>query len=82
MKATDIIRHLLSESSGWSQNRLGAELGYTKQVMHDRMTTKDAKAGFLADAVSLLGYKLVVVPPGSKLPVGSIEVTNPGADNA
>ena len=76
MKATDAIRQILANSSGWSQNRLGAELGYSKQVMHDRMTVQDAKAGFLSDAVALMGYKLVVVPPGTKLPNGSIEITS------
>ncbi len=78
MDAKDVLRDLIEESPVWSQNKLGAKLGFTPQAMNHRMRAVDLKAGFLADALSALGYELVAVPVGSRLPNGSRTIGGEG----
>lgn len=74
MNAQQLIDVLVKESPAWTQNRLGAKLGLTSQAMANRMSRSDAKVSFLADALEALGYDLVAVPSGSRLPNGSHRV--------
>ena len=74
MKSQDAIRTLIDSSSMWSQNKLGAALGLTNQAMYERMAAKDVKASFLASAAAQFGCKLVIVPPQTELPKGSIVI--------
>lgn len=73
MNAQDVIRQIL-RGSAWSQNRLGMALGISPQGMGNAMARKDMRVGFFARALDLLGYDLVAVPKGSRLPNGSIRI--------
>lgn len=76
MKSVEIARSLIEQSPVWSQNKLASKLGLSPQAMSNRMQAVDLKASFLAEIVESLGYELVVVPQESKLPKGSIRVSN------
>lgn len=70
-----VVRTLLAESRVWTQNRLAAEVGLTAQAMSNRMQRPgDLKCGFVADVLAVLGYDLVAVPRGSRLPNGSVRI--------
>lgn len=73
MTAQETIRHLLKGSS-WSQNRLGMAMGISPQGMGNAMARQDLRCAFAARALDLLGYDLVAVPKGSRLPNGSIRI--------
>ena len=75
MNIKDIIRDLIEKIPGCSQNSLAERVGLSSQAMSNRMRAGDMKVGFAAKLVNELGYRLVVVPDGKKLPAGSIEVT-------
>ena len=74
MQSNELIREMLDESPVWTQNKLGAKLGLSSQAMSNRMNAADLRAGFLAEMLAVLGYELVAVPSGSRLPAGSRKV--------
>jgi hypothetical protein len=75
MNMRDVLRHLIDSSDAWSQNRLAAHLGLSSQAMANRMAPgRGVKADFAAEALDALGYDLVAVPKGSRLPAGSVRV--------
>ena len=74
MNAKDLIRKLISETPGTSQNKLGARMGFTNQAMSHRFRADDPKIGFVVTALEYLGYELVAVPAGSKLPHGAVKL--------
>lgn len=74
MNMRDILRHLMNGSTTWTQNKVASRIGLSSQAMSNRMNAKDVKAGFAVEVLETLGYQLVVVPPESKLPQGSIVV--------
>jgi len=75
MTTREVLRKVIDESAAWSQNRLAVEVGLTPQAMSNRMKPgRDMKAGFVARVLGVLGYQLVAVPKGVRLPAGSIVV--------
>ncbi len=78
MVAREVIRRLVGESGTWSQNRVGAVLGLTPQAMSNRMQRGSMAVGFVADVLGVLGYDLVAVPRGSRLPNGSVRIDGDG----
>lgn len=74
MKASDALRKLIEDAPGWSQNKMAKAIGIGVQAMSDRMRAKDQKTGFVAEVLDKLGYQLVIVPPQSTLPQGSIVI--------
>lgn len=75
MNMREVLRHLIDTSTVWSQNKLASRIGLTSQAMTNRMKPdRDMKVGFAVDVLEAMGYQLVVVPPESKLPQGSIVV--------
>lgn len=74
MKAKEAIEELISKSD-WKKARLSNALGFeTPQAFGRRMLGKSPKTDFLVAILGKLGYQLVIVPDGSKLPKGSIVI--------
>lgn len=75
MYSNELISYLIEQSPNWSQNKLGRELGLTPQAMYSRMKGGTGfRVNFLVESLNLLGYDLVAVPKGSRLPNGSIKI--------
>lgn len=74
MQSNEALRTLVEKSAVWTQNKLAKRLGLTSQAMSQRMQSKDLKAGFITEVLSILGYQLVIVPAESRLPQGSIPI--------
>lgn len=74
MTAAELVRREVRESS-WSQARLGRELGLTPSSMLDRLKAKNGMTcGFASRALGLLGWELVAVPRGCRLPNGAVRI--------
>lgn len=74
--ASDMSKVLkkLSDESILKQSELAELLGYRKQDMNSLLTgrkSKDVTAGKAIQVADALGYQLVLVPKGKKLPEGS-----------
>lgn len=78
MKASVAIRALVSQSGAWSQNRLGMALGLTPQGFKSALDRRDMRCGFVSRALDLLGYELVAVPKGGRLPNGAVRIDQGG----
>lgn len=75
MDGRQAIRELIKDSPAWSQNRLAAEVGMSGQAMSNRMQRQgDLRCDFAARLLAVLGYDLVAVPRGSRLPNGSVRI--------
>ena len=76
MDARSTIKAIVAQSPAWSLNRLGAHMGLSSSAMGNRMspTRSDMRVGFVVAALDALGYDLVAVPKGSRLPNGSIVI--------
>lgn len=75
MQPKELITHLIKQSPNWTQNKLGREIGLTSQAMYSRMKSSTGfRVDFLVESLNALGYDLVAVPKGSRLPNGSIRV--------
>lgn len=75
MRASEFVRYAVKESGTWSLARLARATGVTPQAFNSAMNRdKDMKAGRLAELASHLGYELVAVPRGSRLPNGSVRI--------
>lgn len=77
MDARQVLRQLIDGSASWSQNRLAAYIGLTSQAMGNRMSASRAssmRVAFVVDVLDALGYDLVAVPKGSRLPNGSMVI--------
>lgn len=74
MKAAQAIRQMVKASPAWSLNRLGMAMGLTPQGFQNAINRKDMRCGFTSRALDLLGYELVAVPKGGKLPNGAIRI--------
>lgn len=74
MQAIEAVRSMVEGSTVLSQNKVAAALGMSPQSMSQRLYAKDVKAGFVADVADVLGYQLVLVPKGTRLPGGSIVI--------
>lgn len=74
MKAKDAIQQLI-KMSDWTQARLASALGFASpQAFDNRRRAKSPRTDFLVAILGKLGYQLVIVPDGSKLPKGSIVI--------
>ena len=75
MSAKSIFQNLIKKSPNWSQNKVAKELNMTSQDLSQRMGLKsDLRTDLFVSLLNVLGYDLVVVPKGSRLPQGSIKV--------
>ena len=71
MRASEFIRQAAGASGTWSLSRLATALGIKRQSLNSALNRGDMRVGFVARAAELLGYELVAVPRGSRLPNGS-----------
>lgn len=76
MRSSDVIRNRVEASGTWSIRALSQRLGMMPQTFNNRLKAKSVGVGFLVACLDVLGYRLVAVPITSKLPSGSIEVTD------
>lgn len=76
MRSSDVIKDRVEASGTWSLRALSQRLGMMPQTMNTRLNAKTVGVGFLVACLDVLGYRLVAVPITSKLPSGSIEVTD------
>lgn len=75
MRASEFVRRAVVESGTWSLARLARTVGVTPQAFNSAMNRDaDMKAGRLAELADVLGWELVVVPKGSRLPNGAVRI--------
>lgn len=77
MSIENIINNIIKESS-WTKARIARLLGKTPQSINDRLSTKKKKAlgvNTAMEMLDLLGYEMLVVPKGTRLPQGAYRVT-------
>lgn len=65
---------MLIEQSSWTKARLARHFGVTNAAIADRLRPKktDLKVSTAQQMLDPLGYDIVVVPKGSRLPSGAI----------
>ena len=81
MNPSDAIREAAS-ASGFTFARLAAAMGTVPQVVNGYLTRKNGmRADKLVDIAGAMGYEVVLVPNGSRLPNGSITVDAGGSDD-
>lgn len=81
MNTNEAIRTMVEES-GYSQRALSVELGHSATWLSSTLHRPgDSECGTMAAIGRVTGYKLVLVPEDSPLPVGSL-VIEPPSDNA
>lgn len=67
------IRSLI-ESSPLNQTDVGRSVGMSAQSMNNLLARNDAKVSTVIDVLETLGYQLVIVPKGKRLPDSSVVV--------
>lgn len=81
MNANEAIREMI-DRSGLSQRAVSMELGHSPNWVNSTLqTTGSSTCNTMAAIGRVTGYKLVLVPEDSPLPVGSL-VIEPPSDNA
>jgi len=76
MNIASIIRDAIDKSS-YTKSGLARELGVTPASISDRLDPrKDLGVAKAKELTDLLGYDIVVVPKGARLPQGATRVTS------
>lgn len=71
----------ISETA-WSKSAIAEEMGLKPQGLNDKlMRNKNPKIDFVTKLLGIVGFRLVVLPKGARLPQGSI-VIDPLAEDA
>jgi len=73
MKAIEIVKAIMKEK-GMTNGKLGNAIERNGDVVNKRLTQKDLSAGVLAEMLSVMGYKVVVMPVEDKTPNGGYVV--------
>lgn len=76
MRSSDIVRDRIEASGTWSGRALARRLGMMPQTLNKRLGARSVGVAVIVACLNVLGYRLVAVPITSKLPAGSIEVTD------
>ena len=75
MNGKHTVVALVNQHPTLSQNKIAAILGMSPQTFNTRMTRKsDIKTDFFAEILDVLGYELIAMPKGSRLPAGSVRI--------
>lgn len=78
MNGKEVFR-TLQRASHWSQNKIAHEIGMTSQDLSQRMNVNvDLRADVLAELLSVIGYELIAVPKGTRLPNKSMRIEPSG----
>lgn len=81
MNPSDAIRSAAA-ASGFTFARLAAVMGTIPQVVNGYLTRKNGmRTDKLVEMAVAMGYEVVLVPNGSRLPNGSITVGAGGSDD-
>lgn len=68
--------------TAWSKSAIAEEMGLKPQGLNDKlMRNKNPKIDFITKLLGIVGFRLVVLPKGARLPQGSI-VIDPSAEEA
>lgn len=70
MKAVEIVREAMREK-GFTNGKLGNAIERNADVVNKRLNQKDLTAGVLAEMLSAMGYKVVVMEAEAKTPNGA-----------
>ena len=73
MKAIEIVKALMKEKD-MTNGKLGSAIERNGDVVNKRLNQKELSAGVLAEMVSPMGYKVVVMPATEKTPNGAYVV--------
>lgn len=79
MKSTDIIKNIL-ESKGMNLSGLAYSLRIRPNTLSERFKQKSITTKKLGEMFRVLGYKIVVVPCGYRVPDGGYELTDDEAE--
>lgn len=70
MKAVEVVREVMREK-GFTNGKLGNAIERNADVVNKRLNQKDLTAGVLAEMLSAMGYKVVVMEAEAKTPAGA-----------
>lgn len=75
MRAAEFVKWATRGSGTWSLARLSRAYGVVPSTLSSSLNRDaDMKAGKLAALGELLGWELVMVPRGSRLPAGAVRI--------
>ena len=70
MKSIEIVKEVMRET-GFTNGKLGNAIERNADVVNKRLKQSDLSAGVLAELLSVMGYKVVVMPASEKTPSGA-----------
>lgn len=73
MKAVEIVKDVMKET-GFTNGRLGNAIERNADIVNKRLKQSDLSAGVLAEMMSAMGYKVVVMASSEKTPNGAYVV--------
>lgn len=73
MKAVEIVKEVM-KGVGFTNGKLGNAIERNADVVNKRLKQSDLSAGVLAEMLSVMGYKVVVMSAGEKTPSGAYVV--------
>lgn len=77
----EAVNKAISETA-WSKSAIAEEMELKPQGLNDKlMRNKNPKIDFITKLLGIVGFRLVVLPKGARLPQGSI-VIDPSAEEA
>lgn len=77
----EAVNKAISETA-WSKSAIAEEMELKPQGLNDKlMRNKNPKIDFITKLLGIVGFRLVVLPKGARLPQGSI-VIDPCAEDA
>lgn len=74
MKSGEAIKAILKQKK-ISKSALGRTLGYSPQVIHNRLERGTMDTKNVVELANALDYKVVLMPKASKLPKDGYEIT-------
>lgn len=70
------------QDSTWNKSRVAKELGISPQRLNGRLREgKSPKTNNVIEILNIIGFNLVIVPKGSRLPSGSYVLTDEQDDS-
>lgn len=75
MLATDAVKRIMEKQSV-THSMLKDRLGIKSNVLSQRFTQKNISVDKLHEMLQAMDYKIIVVPRGTRIPEGGIEITS------
>lgn len=73
MRATEIVKAIMRKN-GVTNGKLGNAIERNADIVNKRLNQKELTAGVLAEMVSAMGFKVVVMDVNAKTPEGAYVV--------